>query len=96
MFRVTIRGKFGDLTAEQCARLAEHAGELMFSETGTFTHDANATVFTFRCQVPARPDDDDRTAKQRAIAALDAHELPYRDLTVAVTDLRDIRIQRKR
>ncbi|MGC7094577.1 DUF6204 family protein [Amycolatopsis lurida] len=95
VFRVTIRGKFDGLTDEQRTVLAERGGQLMFSEEGTFTHDANVTVFTFRCQVPARPDDDERAAKARAIAALEAHGLPYRDLSVAVTDMRDIRIRRK-
>lgn len=44
VFRVTIRGKFDGLTDEQRASLAGRGGQLMFSEEGTFTHDANVTV----------------------------------------------------
>jgi hypothetical protein len=54
------------------------------------------TVFTFRCQVPAGPDDDERAAVARATAALQAHGLPCRDLSFAVTDMRTIRIRRPR
>ncbi|WP_409182908.1 DUF6204 family protein [Amycolatopsis sp. VS8301801F10] len=93
-FRVIIRGKFDPLDAEARASLAAKA-DVAFTEEGTFTHDVNATAFTFRCQVPAGPDDDERAAKDGALAALEAHGLPCRDLNYAVTDLRAIKIRRK-
>lgn len=94
-FRVLIRGKFDPLDDEARA-LLEAKTDVAFTEEGTFTHDVNATAFTFRCQVPAGPDDDERAAKDGATAALDAHGLPYRDLNYAVTDLRAIKIRRKK
>lgn len=93
-FRVLIRGKFDPL--DESARAAlEAKTDVAFTEEGTFTHDVNATAFTFRCQVPAGPDDAERAAKDGATAALAAHGLPYRDLNFAVTDLRAIKIRRK-
>jgi hypothetical protein len=100
-FRVIARGKFDGLTDEQRAALRATAtditaGGAMFSAEGTFTHDPNVTVFTFRCEVPAEADDDnDRTAIERATAALDRHGLPYRDLNWAVTDMREIKVRRQ-
>ncbi|MYW96981.1 hypothetical protein G3I59_41825 [Amycolatopsis rubida] len=93
-FRVIIRGKF-DALDEAARALLEAETDVAFTEEGTFTHDVNATAFTFRCQVPAGPDDDERAAKDGATAALAAHGLPYRDLNYAVTDLRTIKIRRK-
>jgi hypothetical protein len=45
--------------------------------------------------VPAGPEDGEREATERAVAALDAYGYPYRILRVAVTDMRDIKIRRK-
>ncbi|MDP9848639.1 DUF6204 family protein [Streptosporangium lutulentum] len=94
MFRVTIRGTFDGLSdAGRAAVLA--AGGAAFTEAGAFTHDATLSAFTFRCQVPAGPDDDENEATRRAIAALDAYGHPYRVLRVAVTDMRTIKIRHK-
>lgn len=95
-FRVIIRGKFDNLDKDGRAALAAKGGDLMFSEAGTFTYDVNATAFTFRCQVPAEQDDDEKVAKARAEEALVAHGLPYRDLDYAVTDMRAVRVRRKK
>ncbi|MGW4056944.1 DUF6204 family protein [Amycolatopsis sp. NPDC004747] len=95
MFRVTIRGKFGELDeAGKAAVLA--AGDTAFTEAGTFTHDGSVSAFTFRCQVPAgHAEDGEREATQRALAVLDAHGHPYQVLRTAVTDMRRIKIRRK-
>lgn len=96
VFRVTIRGKFEPLSAEQRAKLAEVSG-IGYTEAGAFSHDEGATVFSFRCQVPAEPDDDEEIAELRAHDLLTAHDLPIREvLKVAVTDMRAIKIRRKR
>ncbi|WP_308168149.1 DUF6204 family protein [Nonomuraea sp. NEAU-A123] len=71
------------------------AGDTAFTEAGTFTHDQSVSAFTFRCQVPAGPDDGENEATRSAMAALEAHGHPYRLLRVAVTDMRDIKIRRK-
>lgn len=96
LFRVIVRGKFDGLDDAGRAALRAKGGGPLFSEEGTFTYDVNATAFTFRCQVPAGPDDDERVAGERAAEALQAHGLPYRDPNFAVTDLRTIRIRAKR
>ncbi|MCF6468368.1 hypothetical protein FAF44_08160 [Nonomuraea sp. MG754425] len=95
MFRVTIRGTFDGLSDTGPVTGAD-AFQAAFTEAGTFTGDRSHSAFTFRCQVPAAPDDGEQEATQRAIAALDAHGHPYRILRVAVTDMRDVRIRRKR
>ncbi|WP_461035863.1 DUF6204 family protein [Streptomyces mayteni] len=97
MFRVTIRGRFGALSDADRARLtATDLFQVAFTEAGTFTHDSSLTAFTFRAQVPAaRETDGEPEAKDRAVAALEAHGFPHRILRVAVTDMRAIRIRRK-
>ncbi|MEU4535941.1 DUF6204 family protein [Streptosporangium sp. NPDC023825] len=94
MFRVMIRGTFDGLgDTGRAAVLA--AGGIAFTEAGTFTHDQSVSAFTFRCQVPAGPDDGEDEAARGAVAALDAHGHPYRILHVAVTDMRHVKIRRK-
>ncbi|GLY65030.1 DUF6204 family protein [Amycolatopsis taiwanensis] len=95
MFRVTIRGKFDGLSEDGRAAVLA-ATDTAFTETGTFTHDASVSAFTFRCQVPAvRDDEGEQEATRRALAALDAHGHPYQVLRVAVMDMRQIKIRRK-
>ncbi|TQS30848.1 hypothetical protein FLW16_00710 [Microbispora sp. KK1-11] len=94
MFRVTIRGKFKGLDDAGRAAVTA-AGGAAYTEGGTFTNDASVSAFTFRCQVPAGPDDGEDEAALGAMAALDAHGHPYEILRVAVTDMRQIKIRRK-
>ncbi|KUJ65081.1 hypothetical protein ACZ90_51735 [Streptomyces albus subsp. albus] len=100
MFRVTIRGKFDTpaLTdADRTALLADaDAFRTAYTEAGTFTYDRSLSAFTFRCQLPAGDEDGEPEATRRALAALDAHGYPYQVLRVGVTDMRDIKIRRKR
>lgn len=89
-----IRGTFDGL--DDAAREAVvAAGGAAFTEAGTFTHDQSVSAFTFRCQIPAGPDDGENEAISSARAALDAHGHSYHLLHVAVTDMRDIKIRRK-
>lgn len=94
MFRVTISGKFDGLDEAGAAAVLA-AGDAAYTEAGTFTHDQSLSAFTFRCQVPAGPDDGEDEATLHALAALDAHGHGYRLLRVAVTDMREIKIRRK-
>ena len=94
MFRVTIRGTF-DGPGDAGPPAVADASQAAFTEAGTFTGDRGLSAFTFRCQVPADPDDGEKEATRRAIAALDAHGHPYQILRVAVTDMRDVKIRRK-
>ncbi|MEU6716481.1 DUF6204 family protein [Nonomuraea sp. NPDC046802] len=91
---MTIRGKFKGLDeAGRSAVLA--ASGAAFTEAGTFTHDGSVSAFTFRCQVPAGPDDGEDEAALGAMAALEAHGHAHEILRLAVTDMRDIKIRRK-
>ncbi|WP_187281602.1 DUF6204 family protein [Nonomuraea sp. C10] len=94
MFRVIISGKFGDLDENGRAAVLA-ASEVGFTERGAFTHDGTLSTFTFRCQVPAGPDDGEQDATRRALAALDAYGQAYDVLRVAVTDMRDIKLRRR-
>ncbi|WP_067485775.1 DUF6204 family protein [Actinomadura hibisca] len=96
-FRVTIRGKFGDLTDPQRAALRGDADafQIAFTEAGAFAADATLAVFSFRVQIPAEPDDDEDTAGLKALAALESYGFPHEVLRIAVTDMREIKIKRK-
>ncbi|WP_221519802.1 DUF6204 family protein [Nonomuraea jabiensis] len=95
VFRVTIRGKFKGLDDAGRAAVLATSGAA-YTEAGTFTHDAGVTAFTFRCQVPAGPDDGEDEAALGAMAALEAHGHPHEILQLAVTDMRDIKVRRRR
>ncbi|GAA3357942.1 hypothetical protein GCM10017744_030560 [Streptomyces antimycoticus] len=98
MFRVTIRGAFEELGEDdrEALRSAVDSFQVGFTEAGTFTCDQSLSAFTFRCQVPAEePEDGEREATERAIAALTAQGYPHRILRVGVTDMRNIKIRRK-
>ncbi|MFG6196934.1 DUF6204 family protein [Nonomuraea sp. JJY05] len=95
VFRVTIRGKFKELDEAGRAAVLAVSGAA-YTEAGTFTHDAGVTAFTFRCQVPAGPDDGEDEAALGAMAALEAHGHPHEILQLAVTDMRDIKVRRRR
>ncbi|WP_067820946.1 DUF6204 family protein [Actinomadura kijaniata] len=95
-FRVTVRGRFGELSEESRAVLrAADAHETAFTEEGTFSPDATLSVFSFRVQIPAGPDDDEDDALLRAMEILEGHGHPHEILRTAVTDLRAVRIRRK-
>ncbi|WP_328816414.1 DUF6204 family protein [Nonomuraea cypriaca] len=91
---MTIRGKFKGLDAAGRAAVLA-AGGTAFTEAGTFTHDQSVSAFTFRCEVPAGPDDGEDEAGLEAMAALEAHGHAYEILKIAVTDMREIKIRRK-
>ncbi|MBP2471223.1 hypothetical protein JOF53_000095 [Crossiella equi] len=94
-FRVMVRGKFDALDEAQRTALDAVTG-IGYAEGGRFTHDGNARVFTFRCQVPAEEDDDEGIAELKAAEVLAGHGLPTRgELKFSVTDMREIKIKRR-
>jgi Family of unknown function (DUF6204) len=97
MFRVSVRGKFDSLTEAQRTTLRTENDQqnLAFTEAGTFTFDASMAVFTFRVQIPATPDDDEDVASELALETLRQRGYPFQTTKVAVTDMRDIKVNRK-
>ncbi|WP_311767054.1 DUF6204 family protein [Streptomyces rhizosphaericus] len=94
---MTIRGGFEELGEDEreAMRDAVDSVRVAFTEAGTFTCDRTPSAFTFRCEVPAEPDDGEQEATEQAIAALTAHGYPHRILRIGVTDMRNIKIRRK-
>jgi hypothetical protein len=91
--RRTAAGERPDVVADDVGRAAVlAAGGTAYTEAGTFTHDQSVTAFTFRCQVPARPDDGQDEAALGAMAAREAHGHPHEILQLAVTDMHNIKI----
>jgi len=98
MFRVTIRGKFGELDAAQRSALSERvdALDVGFTPDGAFTCDRSLSVFSFRCEIPVQAETDgEREATERATERLLAHGYPATVLRTAVTDMCAIKIRRK-
>ncbi|MFG1694510.1 DUF6204 family protein [Nonomuraea sp. NPDC049309] len=94
MFRVTISGRFRGIDETGRAAVRAAAG-MAYTEAGTFTHDPSVSAFTFRCQVPAGPDDGEDEAALGAMAALEAYGQAYEVLRIGVTDMREIKIRRR-
>ncbi|HWV36233.1 MAG TPA: DUF6204 family protein [Thermomicrobiales bacterium] len=103
-YRATVRGRFGDLTAEQRAMLLAEVDTLRlgFSEEPVLHYDRSLQNFTYRLEiavdndVPADADiEAEMDAEERASADLDARGLPFRKLNVAgVTAMDDMKINR--
>ncbi|MFC4110064.1 DUF6204 family protein [Micromonospora zhanjiangensis] len=58
--------------------------------------DPSISAFTFRCQVPAGPDDDEDDATLAALELLDRRGYPHQVLRSGVTDLREVTIRPRR
>jgi hypothetical protein len=101
IFRVTVRGRFENLTddlrQDLRAGLADHDALLAeFTDAGTLTYDARLQFFSFRYQVRAEADnvvDAEAGARvlatDRAWAYLDQRGLGYSELTVKATNMAD-------
>src|SRR5699024_6279871 len=101
-YRVTVRGRFGDLTNDQRADLLQHvdALHLGFSEEPKIHYDRNLQNFTYRLEIavdndiPADADvEAEMEAEERVTTDLDQRGLPYRKVTVAgATSMDDMKI----
>jgi len=98
--RITIRGAFAALTADQRADLLAHAAEhdvafAAYTAEGSLTYDIAARpFFTFRFAeiVDSAEDIPAATARAEAAAAtyLDAHGYGYTNLTAQAVDMSEI------
>jgi hypothetical protein len=98
-YRVTVRGRFADLTDDQRVHLREHLKGFDFLRDGGFTEDGALTFdekldfFSYRVILTAEKDAGD-AGLRRATAALDALGVDYRGLRAAVTDMDEMKINR--
>ena len=98
-YRVLVRGRFADLTAEQRGALLEHLKGFDFlrsggfSEEGALTFDEKLDFFSYRVILTAA-EKPDEAGLRRATAALDAFGVDYRGLRATVTDMDEMKINR--
>ena len=102
IFRVTVKGRFGDLDHDDRARLRDNLDRFDYSlagytDAGTFMYDATIDFFTFRVQLREVGDDwqdahDAVCVRGEALAQrqLDELEVGSRELTVRASDMADI------
>jgi hypothetical protein len=99
IFRVTVRGRFGELDEPTLARLRAEADahdtlEARFTATGTLVYDLRYKAFSFRIEVRARGEDAEteaiQAAEAAAVAHLDAAGIPWRDLRSEAADMADV------
>ena len=95
-FRVTVRGRFGDLSDRARRYLAGAVDEhdifvSAFTEEGTFTYDQRLAFFNLRYEVTVSGDDRAATAERRALdeaaAFLDTMGFAHRGLRATVADM---------
>jgi hypothetical protein len=98
IFRVLVRGRFGELDDDVRARLLAEADDhdvlgAAFTEHGTLTYDRSLDFFTCRYQL--RLDEADETAAAdhavtKATGDLAAFGVPHGDLTATVIDMASV------
>jgi len=98
--RVTVRGHFADLTAEQRAALLAEADEhsfhqVAYTEWGTFIYEPNLVAFNFRYEVRTDSDDDDApdpgdVGLAKATASLAEWGIGHKYLKVSATDMSQV------
>jgi len=98
-YRVTVRGRFADLTPDQRASLHEHLKGFDFlrsggfSEEGALTFDEKLDFFSYRVILTAAEKAED-AGLRRATTALDALGVDFRGLRATVTDMDEMKINR--
>ncbi|GGM69814.1 hypothetical protein GCM10011609_01920 [Lentzea pudingi] len=100
-YRVLVRGRFADLTAEQRSSLLERLQgfeflrDAGFSEGGALTFDEKLDFFSYRV-ILAVEEKPDEAGLRRASAALDALGVDFKGLKAKVTDMDEMKINRPR
>jgi hypothetical protein len=96
IYRVLVRGRFGELDDAVRSRLRAEAGDhdvlgAAFTEAGTLTYDRSLAFFTCRYQLRVEDDATDADAAARAVARatddLAAYGVPHDELEVKTIDM---------
>ncbi|GAA3861823.1 DUF6204 family protein [Saccharothrix violaceirubra] len=104
-YRVMVRGRFADLDEAGRARLRAdaHRHDMLtsgFSEQGALAYDRSLDFFSFRVQLRAEVESDDRAVCDRglrlAAQAVEALGVDFRDLRASATDVDLIKVKRRR
>lgn len=99
IYRVLVRGRFGDLDPATRDRLLADADDhgvldAEFTSAGTLTYDRRLVGFTFRYEMRESGDDpvDAVTARamEQAGSHLDSAGIAHRGLSVALSDMADV------
>jgi hypothetical protein len=103
-YRVMVRGRFADLDdtgRERLRAVLDEHGVLIngFSEEGALSFDRSLDFFSFRIQLRAPVEQNDRAVCDRGLAAaarvVDGLGVDFRDLKASATDMDLIKIRRK-
>ncbi len=99
IYRVTVRGRFRDLTDVQRTSLLSAAEDHdvvlvgAFTETGTLTYERRLHGFTYRVQLRAEDDEPEAVVVARATAQAEARVtelgVHHRDLRASAHDMAD-------
>ncbi|MDX3660773.1 DUF6204 family protein [Streptomyces sp. ID05-26A] len=98
-YRVLVRGRFADLTAEQRVSLSDRLKgfdflrDAGFSEDGALTYDEKLDFFSYRVILTAA-EKPDEAGLRRASAALDELGVDFQGLKAKVTDMDEMKINR--
>jgi hypothetical protein len=103
-YRVMVRGRFADLDdagRERLRAVLDEHGVLTngFTEQGALSFDRSLDFFSFRIQLRAPVEQNDRAVCDRGLAAaarvVDGLGVDFRDLKASATDMDLIKIRRK-
>jgi len=100
IFRVSVRGRFAELSDDARRRLNDQHDPTRlpgFTEAGDFIHDGRPDFFTYRIQLRQRAETAAEAAaaaeveaRAHALADLAARGLGHRDLSVSVQAMADV------
>jgi hypothetical protein len=99
IFRVTVRGRFSELSESQRDRLVEalddhHITKSAYTSEGTFTYDANIYSFSLRYEIRAEGDRPDMAASERGMRQaqdfLETLGIGYSHLKAVTTDMQSM------
>ena len=99
IFRVTVRGRFHELSQSQRGRLVEtvddhHVTKSAFTGEGTFTYDSNIDFFSLRFEIRTDRENPDPAAAELGMSQAEEFlrtlGIGYSHLKVIVTDMRSM------